>query len=202
MTILIKIIPRGIDSARTFGTGEHMPRAIKVMAGPHQHGRIADTLILKLDQRRTHRGFVFTAKGTCIELDLEAPVWMRSDDALVLDDGSLIEIVAEAEPLFEVRASDIAALARIAWVLGDRHVQVQILPNRLRLRRDPAIRELLSKFSLRLTEIEAPFDPEGGAYSGAIAGGHDHHHHDHQHHDHHRSHDHEHHHGRGDDRTR
>jgi urease accessory protein len=105
----------------------------------------------------------------------------------------LIEIVAEAEPLLEVRAADLAALARIAWALGDRHVPVQILSNRLRLRRDPAIRDLLSKLSAKVIEIEAPFDPEGGAY--ATPGEHGHHdrehHHDHAHHGH--PHDHHHH---------
>src|SRR5215471_12513069 len=174
--------------------GDRMPRAIKVLSGPQHHGPIADTLILGLDQRRTHRGFVFTVKGACIELDLEAPVWLRSDDALVLDDGGLIEIVAEAEPLLEVRAADLAALARIAWALGDRHVPVQILSNRLRLRRDPATRDLLSKLAAKVIEIEAPFDPEGGAYAGAVTGDHQHdHHHDHHHeHGHHHGHEHDH----------
>jgi len=147
-----------------------MPRAIKVMtAGPHDRGPIVDTLIMNLDQRRAHRGFVFTVKGTCVELDLEPPVWLHSDDALILEDGSLIEIVAEAEPLIEVRASDLQTLARIAWVLGDRHVPVQILGQRLRMARDPAIQTLLSRFAVKVTAIDAPFDPEGGAYSGAPA---------------------------------
>jgi urease accessory protein len=166
-----------------------MPRAIKVLvAGQHRDRSIVDTLILPLERRRNHRGFVFTAKGTCIELDLEPPVWMRTDDALVLDDGSLIEVVAEAEPLLEVRAVDLATLARIAWMLGDRHVPVQILANRLRLRRDPALRTLLANAATRLTEVEAPFDPEGGAYSATSAG--EHHHHDHHSHDHDHRHDH------------
>jgi urease accessory protein len=158
-----------------------MPRAIKVLAGQHRHGPTADTLILNLDQRRTHRGHVFTVKGTCIEFDLEAPVWLRTDDALVLEDGSLIDIVAEAEPLLEVRAADVQALARIAWILGDRHVPIQIRRTSLRLRRDPAIQAMLSKFAVKMTEIEAPFDPEGGAYAAAVGE----HHHDHEHHHHH-----------------
>jgi urease accessory protein len=127
-------------------------------------------------------------KGTCIELDLEAPVWLRTDDALVLEDGSLIDIVAEAEPLLEVRAGDVQALARIAWILGDRHVPIQILRTSLRLRRDPAMQAMLSKFAVKMTDIEAPFDPEGGAYAAA-AGEHRHdhgdHHHDHGDHHHH-----------------
>jgi urease accessory protein len=177
-----------------------MPRAIKVLAGQHRHGPTADTLILNLDQRRTHRGHVFTVKGTCIELDLEAPVWLRTDDALVLEDGSLIDIVAEAEPLLEVRAADVQALARIAWILGDRHVLIQILRASLRLRRDPAMEALLSKFAVKMMEIEAPFDPEGGAYAAAVGEHHhdhgdDDHHHDHEHHHHHGDHDGDHDHG-------
>jgi urease accessory protein len=176
-----------------------MPRAIKVLApGQHRHGPAADTLVLNLDQRRTHRGHVFTLKGTCIEFDLEAPVWLRTDDALELEDGSLVDIVAEAEPLLEVRAADVQALARIAWILGDRHVPIQILRTSLRLRRDPATQALLSRFAIKVAEIEAPFDPEGGAYAVAVGEHHhDHgdHHHDHEHHHHHHDHHHEHDHG-------
>lgn len=157
-----------------------MPRAIKVVAASQRRDEpITDTLLLNLDQRRSRSGHVFTVTGMCIELDLEAPVWLRTDDALVLEDARLIEIVAEAEPLLEVRATDLPALARIAWVLGDRHIPVQILGNRLRLRRDPTVRALLLDLAAKVTEIEAPFDPEGGAYLVA-AGGHGHDH-DHQH---------------------
>jgi urease accessory protein len=160
-----------------------MPRAIKVLEAGHRHDEpITDTLLLNLEQRRSHSGHVFTGNGMCIELDLEAPVWLRTDDALVLEDGRLIEIVAEAEPLLEVRAKDLSALAFIAWALGDRHVPVQILGNRLRVRRDPTVRALLLDLAAKVTEIEAPFDPEGGAYSAAAGDrGHDHPHHDHLH---------------------
>lgn len=161
-----------------------MPRAIKVLAASQRRDEpIVDTLLLNLDQRRSHSGHVFTGSGMCIELDLEAPVWLRTDDTLVLEDGRLIEIVAEAEPLLEVRATDLPALARIAWVLGDRHVPVQILGTRLRLRRDSTVRALLFDLAAKVIEIEAPFDPEGGAYS-AGAGDHSHgqdHQHDHGH---------------------
>jgi urease accessory protein len=113
-------------------------------------------------------------------------------DLLLLEGGGLIEVVAEAEPLIEVRAKDFDALARLAWHLGDRHVPVEILPNRLRLRADPAIETLLADLGARVVRIEAPFNPEGGAYLTVP----DHHHslrhgHDHDHaHDHDRDHDH------------
>jgi urease accessory protein len=101
--------------------------------------------------------------------------------------------VAEPEPLLEARAADLAGLARLAWHLGDRHVPVQVLERKLRLKRDPAIEALLAGLGAKLVEIEAPFEPEGGAYA-APAEGHEHHHHDHHHgHDHGHGQGHEHH---------
>ncbi|TMJ32196.1 MAG: hypothetical protein E6G88_03675 [Alphaproteobacteria bacterium] len=80
------------------------------------------------------------------------------------EDGRLVEVVAEAEPLVEVRAVDAAALARIAFHLGDRHVPVQLFSNRIRLRRDHALESLIAALGGKCAKIEAPFDPEGGAY--------------------------------------
>jgi urease accessory protein len=131
-------------------------------------------------------------------------VRLRTDDALVLDDGGLVEIVAEPEPLIEARAADLPALARLAWHLGDRHVLVQILERRLRLKADPAIEALLQSLGAKVVAINAPFEPEGGAYDQAVGDqghDHDHHHHDHGHsHDHHaHSHGHDHAHDHGHD---
>src|SRR5258707_137980 len=99
-----------------------------------------------------------------VELDLPSPAMLRMGDALVLDDGRLIEVIAEAEPLLEVREADVGKLARLAWQLGDRHLPVQILPKRLRLARDAAAEALLVRLGVRAIAIEAPFEPEGGAY--------------------------------------
>src|SRR5690554_4407992 len=140
-----------------------MPRATRVLSAADRKGAPAiDTLILPLAQRQAQKGFLFGAKGTCVELDLSEPVRLRTDDALVLDDGALVEVVAEPEPLVEVRAADLAALARIAWHLGDRHVPVQIMERKLRLRRDEAIDALLGTLGAKVVAIEAPFEPEGG----------------------------------------
>jgi urease accessory protein len=172
-----------------------MPRATRVLsASERRDAAVIDTLILPYAQRQAPKGFVFGVKGTCVELDFAEPVRLHTDDALVLEEGGLVEVVAEPEPLLEARAADLAGLARLAWHLGDRHVPVQMLERRLRLKRDPAIEALLKGLGAKLVEIEAPFEPEGGAYASP-AGGHEHHHHDHHHshaHDHH--HDHGHHH--------
>jgi urease accessory protein len=166
-----------------------MPRAVRVVAAHPGDGQIVDTVILAPEQRRAPRGAVTGVKGTRCTFDLAEPVALRAGDLLVLDDGNLIEVVAEPEPLIEARAKDLTALARLAWHLGDRHVPVQLFPNRLRVRRDDAVEALLARLGAKTVAIEAPFDPEGGAYV-ASTHGHHHDHHDHDHHDHdHRHHD-------------
>lgn len=185
-----------------------MPRATRVLsASERRDAAVIDTLILPYAQRQAQKGFVFGVKGTCVELDLAEPARLRTDDALVLEEGGLIEVVAEPEPLIEARAADLPGLARLAWHLGDRHVPVQVLERRLRLKRDPAIEALLTSLGARLAEIEAPFEPEGGAYATPAGEhqahdhqAHDHHHHDQGHahaHDHHHGHAHDHHHEHG-----
>jgi urease accessory protein len=181
-----------------------MPRATSVLSvAERRDGPVVDTLILPHAQRQAQKGFLFGVKGTCVELNFPEMVRLRTDDALLLDTGGLLEVVAEPEPLIEVRAADLPALARLAWHLGDRHVPVQIMERKLRLKRDESIEALLQSLGAKVAAIEAPFEPEGGAYE-APADGHDHHHHHghdhhhdhgHHHHDHgHGHHDHDHHH--------
>ncbi|MGH6665070.1 MAG: urease accessory protein UreE [Pseudolabrys sp.] len=166
-----------------------MPRATRVIAAAERRGRlVVDTVILDCTQRSAQKASVTGTKGGSIEIDLREPVRLRTDDLLLLDDGSLVEVVAAHESLVEARATDITALSRLAWHLGDRHVPVQVLPNRIRARRDAAIEALLASLGAKVTMIEAPFEPEGGAY--ALTHGQDHahghgHSHDHgYHHDH------------------
>src|SRR5262249_40584495 len=168
-----------------------MPRATRVLSPAEREGSaLLDTLILPYAQRQAHKGFVFGVKGTCVELDFAEPVRLRTDDALLLDDGALVEVVAEPEPLLEARAADLPSLARLAWHLGDRHVPVQVLERRLRLKRGPAVPTLLESLGAKVPAIDAPFEPEGGAYATGEHHHHDHHHHGHDHHDHGHGHDH------------
>jgi urease accessory protein len=172
-----------------------MPRACSVIAASHRHGRpVVDTVILDYAQRNASKITVTGVRGGTIEIELHHPVRLRTDDLLVLDDGGLVEVVAAPEPLIEARAGQmaghLAGLARLAWHLGDRHVPVQVLPNRIRAQRDPAVEALLASLGAKVAVIDAPFEPEGGAY--ASSHGHDHGH-DHAH-DHHHGHSHGHHH--------
>jgi urease accessory protein len=136
-------------------------------------------------------------RGLEFLLDLPEAVVLRHGDALVLEDGRLVEVVAAPEPLAEIRIGEPRDLARMAWHLGNRHLPVQILANRIRIRRDPVIEDMARKLGGKIALIEGPFEPEGGAYApepepapepAHVHGpgcGHDHHGHDHHGHDHH-----------------
>jgi urease accessory protein len=182
-----------------------MPRTQKVLrSGDQRPGEIIDTLLLKFEDRIKQQGFVFGGRGTCIEFDFPDPPLLRTDDLLVLDDGHLVEVVADVEPVLEVREKDFAKAARLVLALGNRHVPVQILANRLRLLPDPELARFLRERGFQPAMVTAPFEPEDGS-----AHGHDHghhhehergHHHDHEHHAHDHGHDHGHpRHGHGHD---
>lgn len=187
-----------------------MIRAAQVWAQHRWAGAPADTVVLDFDDRHRRRMAMTGTRGLEFLLDLESAVALRGGDALVLDDGRLVEVVAAPEPLAEIRGADPQHLVRLAWHLGNRHLPTQIMPKGLRIRRDHVIEAMLTGLGARVIEIEAPFDPEGGAYAG---GGHshateseahrhtghdhshghgDHHHHDdgHHHHEAHCGHDH------------
>ncbi len=85
----------------------------------------------------------------------------------MLEDGRLVEVVAAAEPLLEIRGADPLHLVRVAWHLGNRHLPTQIMAKGLRIRRDHVIEAMVKGLGARIIEIEAPFDPEGGAYAEA-----------------------------------
>src|ERR1700749_631711 len=167
-----------------------MVRAVKVEPQHRWTEPPADTVVLDFDDRHRRRMAMTGTRGLEFLLDLENAIALRGGDALVLEDGRLVEVVAAPEPLIEIRGSDPHHLIRVAWHLGNRHLPTQIMPRGLRIRRDHVIEAMVKGLGARLIEIEAPFDPEGGAYA---EGGHDHAteqghgahgHHDHGHHDH------------------
>lgn len=160
-----------------------MIRATQVLGQHRWKSAAADTVVLDFDDRHRRRMAMTGTRGLEFLLDLESAMALRGGDALVLEDGRLIEVVAAPEPLIEIRGSDPAHLVRVAWHLGNRHLPTQIVGRGLRIRRDHVIEAMVQGLGARIVEIEAPFDPEGGAYAAAEPG-HDHGHHDCAHHDH------------------
>jgi urease accessory protein len=143
-----------------------MIRASQVRARRRWTDAPADTVVLGFDDRHRRRMAMTGTRGLEFLLDLENAVALRGGDALVLDDGRLVEVVAAPEPLVEIRGSDPHHLVRVAWHLGNRHLPTQIMAKGLRIRRDHVIEAMVKGLGARVIGIEAPFDPEGGAYAG------------------------------------
>jgi urease accessory protein len=150
-------------------------------------GEPADTIVLDYDDRYRRRIAMTGVRGLSFLLDLPEAVMLRAGDGLALEDGRIVEVVAAPEQLLEIRGADAAALTRIAWHLGNRHLPTELLKKSLRIRRDHVIEDMARRLGASVVEIEAPFNPEGGAYvAAAPVHGHDHgqDRHDHDHHDH------------------
>lgn len=163
-------------------------RAVMVKSAETWSGTAADRVVLDYDDRHRRRMVMTGVGGMSFLLDLPNATELRGGDALMLEDGRLVEVVAAPEPLLEIRCSDPLHLARVAWHLGNRHLPTQLLPNALRVRRDHVIADMAAQLGAEVVEIAAPFDPEAGAYARAAGHrqeAHDHNHvHAHQEHDH------------------
>jgi urease accessory protein len=169
-----------------------MLRADKVIPAGHWSGAPADTVVLDFDGRYRRRVTMTGVAGLEFLLDLAEAAMLRGGDGLRLEDGRVVEVVAEPEPLAEIRAADPLALTRVAWHFGNRHLPTEILARALRIRRDPVIEAMAEGLGARVIALEAPFNPEGGAYVKAEGDPAQSHHHDHDH-DHGHTHDHAHH---------
>ncbi|MCE7027878.1 urease accessory protein UreE [Jiella avicenniae] len=130
----------------------------------------ADTITLDESLRHRRRMAMVSDGGIAFLLDLPETTLLRDGDGILLDNGAVIAVRAKPEPLHEVRGRDTAHLVALAWQIGNRHLAAQIFADRLTIRRDPVIRDMLLGLGAEVEEIEAPFDPEGGAYQA--------HHHD------------------------
>src|SRR5271157_2331854 len=149
------------------GGGQGMLRADKVLAAGSWTGEPADGVVLEFDERYRRRFAMTGVGGLAFLLDLPEAAMLRGGDGLRLEDGRIVEVVAAPEPLAEIRAADALALTRLAWHLGNRHLPTELLPKALRIRRDHVIEDMARRLGANVVEIEAPFNPEGGAYVAA-----------------------------------
>ena len=156
-------------------------RADKVVPAGHWSGAPADTVVLDFDERYRRRVVMSGVGGLEFLVDLKEATMLRGGDGLRLEDGRLVEVVAEPEPLAEIRVSDPLAITRIAWHLGNRHLPTEMLAKALRIRRDPIIEAMAEGLGARVIALKAPFNPEGGAYVKAEGGATEAHHHGHDH---------------------
>lgn len=120
-----------------------------------------DRLVLTFEQRQKSRLRARLESGGEVALILERGQVRRGGDRVTAADGRVFEIVSAPEKLLHIEAAD---LVRVAYHLGNRHVPVQVGGGFLRIAEDHVLEELARKLGARVSHIEAPFEPEGGAY--------------------------------------
>jgi urease accessory protein len=168
--------------------------------------QVGGVLRLPFEQRQKSRLRAALVSGEEVALILPRGDILRGGDLVVASDGRVIGIEAGVESVFHVVCESPAALARAAYHLGNRHVAVEIGDGYLRLVADHVLEEMLIGLGAVVTKLDAPFEPEAGAYGGGHQHAGDHstgpkihefgevpaHSHDHDHcgHDHHSQHDH------------
>jgi len=145
-------------------------------------------LRLAFEQRQKSRLKTRLVSGEEVALLLPRGEILRGGDLVTASDGRVIEVIAEPEKLLHIESD---ALAKLAYHLGNRHVPVQVGQGFLRIAADHVLEEMVKKLGAKVSAVEAPFEPEAGAYAGG------HHQHDEMGHggkihEHHHEHDHDH----------
>jgi urease accessory protein len=132
-----------------------------------------DRVVLDYRERFLRRRRLETLGGRVLLVDLPETVSHEEGDCFLLEDGALVAVEAAAEPLAEVTAEP-AALARLAWHVGNRHTPAEIGDGRLLVQRDHVIEAMLATLGAAVRHVRAPFRPEGGAYGHGRTHGHHH----------------------------
>ena len=139
-------------------------------------GRVTTTAHLTLDQRSRSRQRIRLDDGREAGVLLPRGESPRHGDVLASEQGLTVRILAAPERLSCVESEDLLLLARACYHLGNRHVALQIEPKRLCWLHDHVLDDMVRGLGLAVSRVEAPFQPEPGAYGGGH--GHDkgHHH--------------------------
>jgi urease accessory protein len=137
-----------------------MKRAYAVKpVGTWETSSAVDRVILSADDRQRRRMILTAEDGTRFLLDLPRPTPLCSGDGLVLDDGTVVAVAGEPEALSEVIPAAPSDLVRLAWHLGNRHAGIQILADRLLIRCDHVLEDMVRNFGAAVKSVNAPFEP-------------------------------------------
>jgi urease accessory protein len=143
-----------------------MRRAIAVHPrGTWPSDEAVDAVTLVYHDRHRRRIRLVGDSGEIFLLDLPRAHHLADGDGLELASGGYVRVCAAPEAVLEIEADDRSDVLRIAWYLGNRHLPVQVAGDRLRIRADPVIADLVTALGGRLKAIDAAFDPEAGAYA-------------------------------------
>lgn len=141
---------------------------VSELLGHHHHDQADARLILDFEARSKSRQRAQLADGEAVALMLPRGTLLRGGDWLRDDRGRLIEVVAASEWLSCVSGEPLQLL-RAAYHLGNRHVALELQPDRLQLEPDHVLADMLRQMDLVVSEEQAPFEPEGGAYAAHAA---------------------------------
>ena len=120
--------------------------------------------VLTFDARCKSRLLLTLDNGEQAALIVERGRTLRDGERVKIEDGREVEIVSAEESLLEAVSGDPLLIAKAAYHLGNRHVAVQLMPDRLRFLSDHVLEEMLVGLGLTVNALVAPFEPEGGAY--------------------------------------
>jgi len=118
-------------------------------------------LVLPFEQRQKSRLRARLENGDEVALILPRGKVLRGGDRVTATDGREVEIVAAPEKLLHIESTE---LARLAYHLGNRHVPLQVGQGFLRIAEDHVLEEMARKLGARVSHVDAPFEPEAGAY--------------------------------------
>jgi urease accessory protein len=124
-----------------------------------------DTVVMDAGERHLRRKLIKLRQGDEVLVDLPKTTKFEDRDCLRLDDGRLVQIIASDEVLLEISGRDAAHLTKLAWHIGNRHLEAQIEETRILIKRDHVIAAMLVNLGAVVREVRAPFTPEHGAYA-------------------------------------
>ena len=138
----------------------------------HIHaGDTADTVTLDYEARFLRRKRLVSDTGEPFLVELAETRSLSQGEGFRHDDGRIIAVIAAAEPLLAVRHDN---LARIACHVGNRHTPCLIADDHILIREDKVLQAMLEGLGASVTQVTAPFTPEGGAYGHGRTHGHEH----------------------------
>ncbi len=119
-------------------------------------------LWLDFDARQKRRQLI-TVDALDLKIALDRLDTPLHDGERLAGDGLTVRIRAKPERLVEARGT-ILALTRGAYHLGNRHAKVMVGDGFLRTPDDVVLAPMLAQLGLDIAVVDAPFDPEVGAY--------------------------------------
>lgn len=140
-------------------------------------------IILDWDSRQKSRLNCVDSIGRNIGVFLPRGTVLRGNDVLVASDGSLIEVLAQAQAVLRIefcpQHGSYFDLMRAAYHLGNRHVPIELSPSCLKIEPDHVLQAMLESMHLIVKQVDEAFEPESGAYDQSSFAIHSHHHHSH-----------------------